>query len=97
MIRATATGVEIDLLIAPRASRDAVVGEHDGRLKIALTAPPVDGEANAALIRFLARQTGLPKAAIRLVRGATGRRKTVALDGIDPQAAQTRLHLLVSA
>ena len=47
-------GSVLEVLVQPRASRTRVVGEHDGRLKIQLAAPPVDGEANAALIEFLA-------------------------------------------
>ncbi len=54
-------GAELAVLVQPRASRTRVVGEHDGLLKIQLAAPPVDGEANAALLEFLARQLGVPR------------------------------------
>ncbi len=54
-----AGGAVLELLVQPRASRTRVVGEHDGRLKIQLAAPPVDGEANAALLAFLADLLGL--------------------------------------
>ena len=73
------TGVRIAVLINPKSSRDRSVGTHDGRLKIQLTAAAVDGEANAALVRFLARQLGLRKADVTIVSGATGRRKKVDL------------------
>jgi uncharacterized protein YggU (UPF0235/DUF167 family) len=46
-LKSVPTGVELLVLVQPRASRTKVLGEHDGRLKIALAAPPVDGEANA--------------------------------------------------
>ena len=53
-LRQTASGVELSLLVQPRASRTRVVGEHDGRLKVAVASPPVDGAANDALLEFLA-------------------------------------------
>jgi uncharacterized protein (TIGR00251 family) len=75
-------GVRLEVLVQPRASKTRVVGEHDGRLKIALAAPPVDGEANEALIRFLADALGVPKRQVELVAGATGRRKTLRVEGV---------------
>ena len=75
-------GVELDLLIQPRASRTRVVGEHDGRLKVQLAAPPVDGEANAALVEFLAEALRVRKADVTFARGETGRRKTVRVAGV---------------
>ncbi|MBZ4414043.1 DUF167 domain-containing protein [Myxococcus sp. XM-1-1-1] len=80
-------GVELALLIQPRASRTRVVGEHDGLLKIQLAAPPVDGEANAALLEFLGKQLGVPRRQVRLVAGDASRRKRVHVVGID--AART--------
>lgn len=76
-------GVELSLLIQPRASRTRVVGEHDGLLKIQLAAPPVDGEANAALVEFLAKLLGIPRRQVELLAGDASRRKRVALRGID--------------
>ncbi|MCP3104998.1 DUF167 domain-containing protein [Myxococcus sp. K15C18031901] len=76
-------GVELAVLVQPRASRTRVVGEHDGLLKIQLAAPPVDGEANAALVEFLARQLGLSRRDVTLVAGDASRRKRVRLAGID--------------
>jgi hypothetical protein len=74
--------VALELLVQPRASRTRVVGEHDGRLKIQLAAPPVDGEANAALVDFLARALGVRKADVSIARGEAGRRKTVRVVGV---------------
>jgi len=84
-------GVILEVLVQPRASRTRVLGEHDGRLKIALAAPPVDGEANAALVEFLAGALGVRKAAVTLLRGDTGRRKTVRVRGAEPAAAAAAL------
>lgn len=81
-------GVELLVLIQPRASRTKVLGEHDGRLKIALAAPPVEGEANAALIAFLADVLDVKKAQVMLLDGQTGRRKRVQLTGVDAAAVE---------
>jgi uncharacterized protein (TIGR00251 family) len=84
-------GVTLELLIQPRASRTRVVGEHDGRLKVQLAAPPVDGEANAALVEFLAGALGVRKAEVAIARGETGRRKTVRVAGVTTAQAEAAL------
>ncbi|NUQ28634.1 MAG: DUF167 domain-containing protein [Acidobacteriaceae bacterium] len=61
----------------PGARRNAITGEHDGALKIALTTPPVDGKANEALLRYLAEILGLPQNRIVLKSGQTSRSKMV--------------------
>jgi uncharacterized protein (TIGR00251 family) len=68
--------------VQPRASRDALAGERDGALVVRLTAPPVDGEANAALARFLGRSLRIPPSSIVIARGASGRDKVVRIDGV---------------
>jgi uncharacterized protein (TIGR00251 family) len=85
--RDEAGGAALELLVQPRASRTKVVGEHDGRLKLQLAAPPVDGEANAALVQFLADTLRVRKSDVTVVRGETGRRKTVRIAGISAAAA----------
>ncbi len=75
-------GVELLILVQPRASRTQVVGEHDGRLKIALAAPPVDGEANEALIAFLAGVLKAKKRDICLIDGSSSRRKRLSVQGV---------------
>jgi uncharacterized protein (TIGR00251 family) len=79
-------GVELLVLVQPRASRTKVLGEHDGRLKIALAAPPVDGEANAALIDYLRELLGVRKADVELLDGQTGRRKRLLVRGVALEA-----------
>lgn len=86
-----ADGVSIQLRVQPRASRDAVVGLHEGAVKIALTAPPVDGEANDALIAFLARRLGVPRRDVVLERGASGRTKCVRVRGATLETVRTLL------
>ena len=91
MIAAHGDGVELTLRIQPRASRTEIVGPHDGALKIRLAAPPVDGEANAELVRFLAKTLGVPKGAVTIESGGTGRRKRVRVTGVDVTTAAARL------
>jgi uncharacterized protein (TIGR00251 family) len=77
-------GLTIDVLVVPRASRTAVGPLVGDRLRVAVTAPPVDGEANAAVIEALARAFGVRKVAVAIVRGERGRRKTVRVEGGAP-------------
>ena len=76
------------MLVQPRASRTKLVGEHAGLLKLQLAAPPVDGEANAALLEFLARHFGVPRRQVRLAAGDAARRKRVVLQGLDAAQAE---------
>jgi uncharacterized protein (TIGR00251 family) len=80
--------VIVEVHVVPRAKRSAVIGLHDGRLKVALCAPPVDGEANRALLAFFADALGQPRRAVELVRGEKSRQKTLAIAGVSP--AQVR-------
>ncbi len=89
--RAGSGGAVLEVLVQPRASRTRVVGEHDGRLKIQLAAPPVDGEANAALLAFLAEALGVKRADVALLAGESGRRKRVSISGLAPEAAAAAL------
>jgi hypothetical protein len=70
-----------DIQVVPRASRAAVGPAVGDRLRVAVTAPPVDGAANAAVIEALAAAFGVRRAAVSIVRGETGRRKTVRIEG----------------
>ncbi|MBL8914413.1 MAG: DUF167 domain-containing protein [Archangium sp.] len=79
------------MLVQPRASRTRVVGEHDGRLKIALAAPPVDGEANAALITFLSDACDVAKRDVELLDGDTSRRKRLLVRGVTAAEIMVKL------
>lgn len=83
MIAAIPGGIELSLHIQPRAGRTEVVGPHGDALKIRLAAPPVDGEANVELIRFLAKTLGVSKSAVSIESGETGRKKRVRVRGVD--------------
>ncbi len=80
--------VRVTVRAQPRASRDAIVGVHDGALKIAITAPPVDGEANAAIVAFLAKRLGVAKRAVRVVSGDSSREKVVAIEGVSVESVR---------
>lgn len=73
--------VTLEILVQPRASRAKIGPMHDGRLKIAVTAPPVDGEANAAVIDLLAKRLGIARGCITVVAGESSRRKTIQIAG----------------
>lgn len=73
--------------VVPRARASGVAGRHGDAIKIRIAAPPADGAANAALVEFLAETLGVPRRAITITAGTTGRRKIVAVEGIDRAAA----------
>jgi len=70
--------------VVPRASQSAIVGEHDGALKVKIKSPPVDGAANAELIRVLAKRFNVSKSAVEITGGQTSKRKQVRVSGINP-------------
>lgn len=82
--------------VKPRASRDAIEGEREGALVVRLTAPPVEGEANEALARVLGRALGVAPSAVRILSGATGRRKRVHVGGLDQAEVRSRLEAVCS-
>ena len=90
-ITPTSGGVLLRLQVQPRASRTEVVGLHGDAIKVRLAAPPVDGAANDELIRFLAKALDIPRGAVRLVSGASGRRKQMQVDEVDVPTAMARL------
>ncbi len=74
---------QLDLHVQPGARSTEAAGEHGGRLKLKIAAPPVDNKANAQLLAWLAARLGVPKASVTLVRGETSRQKTVAVRGVE--------------
>ncbi len=81
--RGGAQAVRLRLHITPSARRTALTGRHGDRLKLTVAAPPADGKANVALLKFLSKRLGVPRDAIRITSGMSGRRKTVVIDGVD--------------
>lgn len=86
--------IVLRLYIQPKASRDQWMGLHGEEIKLAITAPPVDGKANAHLIKFLAKQCKVAKNQITLEKGATGRHKQVRIKA--PQLIPQQLSHFIS-
>ena len=82
----------LTIRIQPRASRNGIVIMEDGSLKIRLTAPPVDGAANEALINFLSEVLDLSKSQVRIVTGHSSREKIVKIEGLSEPEARRLLN-----
>ncbi len=76
----------IEIKVTPRASRDEIVGMRDGVLAVRVTAAPVDDAANRAVIKLIAKRTGVAPSRLRVARGARGRRKRIEISGVGPEA-----------
>jgi uncharacterized protein len=79
------------LRVSPGTARPGVVGRHGNAWKLRVTEPPEDGRANEAVVRLLADTLSVPRSAVTLVSGHTGRDKIVELAGIDPSQIDRRL------
>lgn len=86
-----AAGLTIAVQVVPRASRNEVAGVQGDLLKVRITAPPVEGAANEALLAFLAKALGLRRRDLELVSGEHARRKLVRIRGLDAATVQARL------
>jgi uncharacterized protein (TIGR00251 family) len=82
-LRQTDAGVEVFLYVQPRASRNRVVSLQGEELKVALTAPPVDGAANKACCLLIAKLCGLPRSCVKITSGETSRHKRLLLEDTD--------------
>ncbi len=83
--------VRFAVRLTPRGGLDRVDGVNDsGALQVRVAAPPVGGAANTSLIRLLAEELGVARGAVRLIAGATGRQKLVAIDGVSEEEILTR-------
>lgn len=79
-------GIIFQVHVVPRASRSEIVGEHNGALRVRITAAPVEGAANKAVIRTLALAFKVPRGGIQIVAGHTSRLKQVKVTGAGPEA-----------
>ncbi len=84
-------GVRLRVRVQPRAAREGLAGLRQGALVVRLTAPPLDGAANQALVRLLAKTLGVAPSAITLERGQTGREKLLHIAGLTRALALVRL------
>jgi uncharacterized protein (TIGR00251 family) len=90
-LRPSAGGVTLRVRVKPRSSKDRAAGIREGALVLQVAAPPVEGSANAAVIRLLSSLFDRPPSAITLRQGAKGRDKTFHIAGLDVATARARL------
>lgn len=86
--------VLLPVAVQPRASRNAVAGIHGGALKLLLTAPPVDGAANTACLRFLAELLGISRARLSILKGTKARHKLIRITEMSADTLRRRLIFL---
>ena len=85
-LKKMASGYVVPVVVSPGASRDEVRGEHAGRMKLAVSAPPEGGKANRAVSRLLADELGIKKSQVRIVSGQTSREKEVLVERVSSDA-----------
>lgn len=83
----------LDIRVQPRASRNEIAGERAGRLLVRVTAPPVDGKANVAVCKLVAKALGVAKGSVSVIRGESARDKVVRVDGLGESEVRARLGL----
>ncbi|ADK84298.1 protein of unknown function DUF167 [Desulfarculus baarsii DSM 2075] len=86
-------GLSFAVRVSPRASRDQLAGEEGGALKVRLCAPPVDGQANEALLRLVAKALSLPRRDVSLASGPRSRQKRLLVKGLGREQLLARLGL----
>jgi hypothetical protein len=87
-VREQADGFAVALLVRPGAARERVFGEHDGRLKLAVGAPPERGKANRAVCRLLADRLGISKSQVHILSGHNSRLKEVLIERVSRDALE---------
>jgi uncharacterized protein len=90
-IRETAVGVTFAIKVQPRARKNAITGELGDALKLALTAPPVEGRANEACIEFLANLLDVPRSSVTIASGETSRNKVIRVAGVTADEIRRRI------
>ncbi len=86
-LRETGPDVELKIFVQPRASKAKIIGEHGDELKVAITAPPVDGKANKATIAFLSKAMKIARGRIEISRGHSSRHKTIIVATMSAETA----------
>jgi uncharacterized protein len=93
VIQNSSSGVTFTVKIHPRAKKNAITGEVGDALKVSLTAPPVDGKANAACIEFFAKLLNVPRSSVTIASGQNSRNKVIRISGVTAQQVRDRLGL----
>ena len=95
-IKNSAAGVTLAVKVQPRARKNAITGVVGDAIKLALTAPPIEGRANEAVIEFFADLFEIPRASVTIASGATSRTKVLRIAGVTEKAVQDRLAKVVN-
>lgn len=90
-LKPVSNGTVVSLYIQPRASKNEVIGEQNGALKVRLTSPPVEGAANKLCCEFMAKLCGVAKRDVSILSGDKSRHKRVLVLGLGPDVVQTML------
>ncbi len=91
ILRVIDDGVELNVLVVPRSSRCEISGIHNNALRIKLTSPPVDNEANVQCCDFIAKQLGIAKRQVLIIRGKTARKKVVKIAGVTESEVRRKM------
>lgn len=92
-IKDTAQGATFAVKVHPRARKNAISGELGDALKLSLTAPPVEGKANDACIKFLAEILGVARSSVSIVAGETSRQKVIRVSGLSAEQVRMKLRI----
>jgi len=92
-VRETSSGVSFAVRLQPRARKTAIVGELEGALKLAVTAPAIEGRANEALVRFLAELLKVARSSVNIAAGASSRNKVIRVEGLTAEQVRSRLRV----
>ena len=90
-IRDTPSGATFQIKVHPRAKQNAITGEVGDALKLALTAPPIEGRANQGCVAFLAELLNVPRSSVTIAAGETSRNKLIRVSGLSAAQVETRL------
>ena len=91
VLRNSPAGVSFAVKVHPRAKKNAITGQVGDALKLAITAPPVDGKANGGCIEFFAKLLNVPRSSVTIAAGQTSRNKVIRVTGLTAQQVQDRL------
>jgi uncharacterized protein len=91
MICETSSGVTFAIKVRPRAKKNAITGEVGDALKVSLTAPPADGQANEACVEFFAKLLRVPRSSVTIASGLSSRNKVIRVAGISAEELRKRV------
>jgi hypothetical protein len=91
ILRVIDDGIELSVIVVPRSSRCEIAGIHNNALRIKLTSPPVDNEANVQCCSFIAKQLGIAKRQVSIIWGKTARKKTLRIEGVTEREVRGKM------